>query len=85
MKVDKLIFLRNAIEKLDAEKHNEIFKIFKKNNIEYSENNNGIFINLTEVNDTIIDEVETYIKYIEKQEKYISENETQKEEYAKLL
>ena len=53
MNVDTLVFLRNSIEKMDISKHIEILKILKKHDIEYSENNNGIFVNLTDISDDI--------------------------------
>ena len=53
-KTDNLQLLRNQIEKLDKVHHIGILKILKENAVQYSENTNGIFINLTKVNDTII-------------------------------
>lgn len=85
MNVDTLVFLRNSIEKMDISKHIEILKILKKHDIEYSENNNGIFVNLTDISDDIIKEIQTYIKYLDTQEKYIAEDEDLKKEYEKLL
>lgn len=41
---------------------NEIFKIIIENNIDYSSNSNGIFINLSLIDDSIIDSI--YYKLI---------------------
>jgi len=43
-----------------------------------NENKNGIFINLTSLNDKIIYEIEKYLEYVQKQETQLSETETQK-------
>ena len=43
-----------------------------------NENKNGIFINLTSLNDKIIYELDKYLEYVEKQETQLSETETQK-------
>ena len=39
----------------------DILKIIIEHNIEYSTNNNGLFINLSMINNTIIDEIYTKI------------------------
>ena len=43
----------------------EIYKIIKDNNVSYSQNNNGIFINLTNIEDDILDKIIKYLNYIE--------------------
>lgn len=71
--------LRKTIEDLDNIHHIEIGKIFKKNNIELTENNNGIFINLNLLNIKIINEIKDYLKYVKTQENDILKIEMQKE------
>lgn len=77
-KFDNLIHLRNKIEELKKESHIEIFKIFKKHNVDYSENKNGIFINLSTSNENVVRDVQEYLQYISKQEKIIDEIEDKK-------
>lgn len=62
LKKKKLI---DHIKKLSKEEHIEIFKIFLENKVNYSENNNGIFIPLNQVNEKIIDDIFKYIDYIQ--------------------
>lgn len=76
------IRLRDDIEKLDKNNHLEILKILKKNNVKFSENKNGSFINLNYVNDSILNEIDNYINYVRNQENIINEFEIQKEEFA---
>lgn len=78
-KTNRLIMIRNKIEELNKESHIEVFKIFKKHEVDYSENKNGIFINLSITHDKVINDVENYIKYINNQEKIIDEVEHQKQ------
>jgi len=78
MELDNVTQLRNAIQSLDNSKHIEIFKIFKQHDVFYSENKNGIFINLSEVSDEVIVEVRKYIDYICNQERQIEIVEQQK-------
>ena len=49
--------LIDAVKGLTKEEHIEIFKIFLNNNENYSENNNGIFINLNTIKESIIEDI----------------------------
>lgn len=82
-KTDKLEILRNQIEKLDKVHHVGILKILKENMVNYSENSNGIFINLTKVSDIIIQNIKKYVKYVNLQEVELGDIEKQKKEYKK--
>jgi hypothetical protein len=56
--------LVNKIIKLLPIQQKEIFNIFNKNNINYTKNNNGVFINITNIDDVIVKEIENYMNYI---------------------
>jgi len=79
--IDSIIKLRDAIEMLDKDKHIGILNIFKKNNIEYSSNKNGTFINLSILESNIIKELEKFMGYLNKQERIINEMEDKKLSY----
>jgi hypothetical protein len=68
--------LKNKIEKLDKNESAEIFKILHKNEINYSQNNNGIFIDLTCLNDQSLIEIRAFLDFIEENKKHIYEIET---------
>tara|TARA_Y100000780_G_C13693045_1_gene420324 strand:- start:6163 stop:6441 length:279 start_codon:yes stop_codon:yes gene_type:complete len=76
--IEKLITLRDKIEKMDKKSHIEILKILKNKDIDYSENKNGIFLNLSTTDNKIIMEIEKYIDYFNKQERLISDVENKK-------
>jgi fructose-1,6-bisphosphatase/sedoheptulose 1,7-bisphosphatase-like protein len=75
---DDLEKIRKTIEKLDKSRHIDIAKIFKKNNIKLTENNNGIFINLNNIPSGIISEIKHYINFVKTQETMISIDESTK-------
>ncbi len=52
-----------SIKNLNLFEHQEIFKIIKKQNIKYSENSNGIFINMNKLSEKTIIEIDTFITY----------------------
>ena len=56
----------------------EILRIFKDSDILLNENNNGTFINLTELDNTIIEKLDKYISYVNEQERQLNEVENEK-------
>lgn len=75
----ELNHLKERIEKLNKFHQVEILKLLKTDDTcTLNENKNGVFINLTSLNDKIIYELEKYLEYVQKQESQLSETETQK-------
>ena len=56
--------LVNKILKLSKIQQNEVFNIIKNEGINYSSNNNGIFINLTKIDIDLISKINVYIDYL---------------------
>tara|TARA_Y100001970_G_C13529804_1_gene507105 strand:+ start:241 stop:525 length:285 start_codon:yes stop_codon:yes gene_type:complete len=77
----KIIVLRDKIQALDKFHQIEIFKILKTHNVNYTENRNGIFINMNELNKKIIKKIENYLNYVSTQQNQLDVVEQQKEEY----
>jgi len=81
-------FLNNIRDKIDGmSKFNqiEILRILKiHNSVIINENKYGIHINLSELNKNIIDELNVYINYVNKQELELSQAEQQKENYKNI-
>jgi len=77
---DVIIRLKNKIEKLDKEKQIEMFNNLHKKNIVFSENRNGVFINMNEIPKSVVKELITYIDYIERQDALLNTIENEKME-----
>jgi signal-transduction protein with cAMP-binding, CBS, and nucleotidyltransferase domain len=71
--------LKGRIEKMPIYHQIEILRIFKESDILLNENNNGTFINLTELNKNIIDKLDKYISYVNEQETQLNEIEIEKD------
>ena len=82
-KIEKLEQLRHQIESLEKFHQTEILKILyeKVDKEVLNENNNGTFVNLSSLNDDIINNLESYLTYVTKQEKQLGALENQKEEF----
>ena len=73
--------IRNTIERMDKIYQIDIFDIIKKNNIFYTENNNGIFINMKNITEEVLKEINEYINFFEKQKIQLDVVEDIKKEY----
>ena len=81
--ISELHLLKESIEKLDLTEQIGLLH-YLNNNIsnfknEVSENQNGIFINLSKVNKIFIDHLNYYLEYVIAQRKYIDTFETEKD------
>ena len=72
---DKKIFIYNNIHKIKY--HNEIINYIKNNNIKYTENNNGFFINISLI-DKHINNIYNILQYI-----IFNNNENNEMDYKK--
>ena len=73
---DQLQILKQKIEQLEKNRQIEVLRIIhnaQKNII--NENKNGIYINMSSLSDTIIDDLKTYLTHITTQEKELIVNE----------
>ena len=81
--LNNLILLKNQIENIDKIHHVKILNILKNNNIKYSENRNGIFVNMNSFNSETIESIKKILAYIKTQEKRLIDVETIKQELSK--
>lgn len=58
--------LKNIISSLENHQLIEIVKILDKYNFKYTQNNNGIFINMCKLDNNIIDSIKKYLIFIKK-------------------
>jgi len=80
--VSELNYLRESIENMNKFNQIEILRILNKyKEITINENRYGIHINLSELKTSILDELSSYIKYVNTQESTLISVEQQKEDY----
>lgn len=83
MPVADLKQIKERVESLNQHHQIQILKIMTQHNVDLTENKNGSFINLTNVDDTIISKISDYLSYVEQQEMQLKEIENQKTELTK--
>ena len=79
MNVDKLQYIKEMIENMNKCYQIEILKLLNdESSVSISENNNGTFINLSNLDVNIINKLELYIEYVDKQQNQLSHIEEEK-------
>lgn len=73
--------MKNIIEGLNKTNQLEFLKIFKDENVKLNENKSGTFINLSFLNEDILNKIKHYIIYIKKQQSELELLESQKKEF----
>jgi proline dehydrogenase len=80
---DQLKTLKKTIEKKSTMHHKKILEIIMNNNINFSENNNGVFLSLNKLPAKTITQIENYLKYIDEQEDMLSTIENTQDVFEK--
>ena len=77
--------IKNRIENLYETELIEIFKIIKDNNEKYTTNNNGIFINISNLKSITINEITHFLIFSEKNNKLIDKEEIERDLYREIV
>lgn len=78
--------MKDCIETMPKHYQIEIGKILiNQYKITHNENQNGIFINLSNISDEIIEQLQKYIDYVNLQELQIKQTEQQKDELKDMF
>tara|TARA_B100001769_G_C21989487_1_gene531818 strand:- start:255 stop:548 length:294 start_codon:yes stop_codon:yes gene_type:complete len=80
MNIEDIKDLKDKIELLPKSYQIEVGRLLKKHNVSIDENNNGVFINLSLLEDSILDELKNYLNYANKQELKLKDIEIKQEE-----
>ena len=83
--VSELDYIRETIENMNKFNQIEVLRIMNKHDdVTLNENKYGIHINLSELQTEIIEELNTYIKYVNTQEITLHQVEKQKESFKNI-
>lgn len=79
---EQLNYIRDKIENMSKFNQIEVLRILTKDkNAILNENKYGIHVNLSELDNDILNNLMTYIKYVNNQEQYLDNLEQEKEKY----
>lgn len=71
-------YVLEKLGRLSSTEHEEIFKIVCKNNVPYTQNKNGLFINLSLVDDDVVETIDKFVDFCIK-------NKLELDEYDKRI
>jgi hypothetical protein len=78
--------LNHKIEKLDKTHHIDILRIITENStIPLTENQNGIFINMTDLSNMVITKVVDFLQYVDKKNEDLEVFEKEKSDLLELI
>ena len=73
--------IKNTIEGLNKINQLEFLKIFNDEDVKLNENKSGTFINLSFLDETILNKITSHISHIKKQQNELQLLESQKKEF----
>jgi hypothetical protein len=80
--ISELKYIRETVESMSKFNQIEILRILTKHkDVTLNENKYGVHINLSEIKKEILDEISSYINYVNTQETALNNIEKQKTEY----
>lgn len=82
-KTNYLMSLKDGIENMPVVHQIEILRILHSKNTQINENKNGVFVNISKLNNDILTQLYDYMKYVINQEKHLNEIEEQKQNLTK--
>jgi hypothetical protein len=75
--------LKDRIEALNQHHQIQILKIMTQCKVDLTENKNGSFVNLTNIDEGVVSKLAEYLRYVDEQETQLKEVENQKTELTK--
>lgn len=75
--------LKKELATLSTSEYQEIFNIVRNNNISYTENKNGVFINLKHTNENIINKIYDFIEFCKDNKKNLEVLDNRQKEHIK--
>jgi hypothetical protein len=83
VKTNYLMLLKDGIENMPIIHQIEILRILHSKHTQINENKNGVFVNISKINDATLRDLEEYMNYVVQQEKQLIEIEDQKQYLSK--
>jgi len=77
-----LNIMKTKVESMTKVHQIEVLKIITSNsNLTINENKSGVYINLSYMEQTVIEEIEKYLSFVEEQEQLLNTAETTKQDF----
>ena len=85
-KQEELSKIKTSVEMMNKFHQVGVLKLLSsKKDLTINENNNGVFINLSDLDDVVLKELLDYIQYVSEQESDLDQHEQEKEKYKSVF
>ena len=78
-------YLKSVINQLSETEHIEIFKIIRSETDKFTENNNGIFINLSKISDNLLSKILDFVNYCIKNKQMLDNEKKQRDTIIEIV
>jgi len=83
--MNELVLIRDSIEQMSKFNQVEILRILHKYpDVILNENKYGVHVNLTNLNDEVLEKLNMYVSYVNTQEQSLKTDEKQKEAFKNI-
>lgn len=78
-------WLKDHLDNMESNEHNQIFAIIKKYTDQFTKTQNGVLVSTDNLNDECLEEIEKYINFCLDQKKRMDEDQKTRKNYERLL
>ena len=78
-------WLKEQLDSMESNEHNQIFTIIKKYTDQFTKTQNGVLISTDNLSDECLSEIEKYIVFSLEQKKRMDEDQKVRKNYERLL
>jgi hypothetical protein len=78
-------WLKDHLDNMESNEHNQIFAIIKKYTDQFTKTQNGVLVSTDNLNDDCLTEIEKYINFCLDQKKRMEEDQKTRKNYERLL
>ena len=72
--------LKDEIELFERSSQARALRILMDNDVPHDENPNGVFVNMSNIPTDVVDKLDKYVTYVKLQQKFLQDQELEKEE-----
>ena len=76
---ESLVELKDQLEGFERSNQARALKILIDNSVSFDENPNGVFVNMSNIQADVIEQLQKFVGYVKLQQKFLQDQEAEKE------
>jgi hypothetical protein len=78
-------WLKDQLDRMESNEHNQVFKIIKKYTDDYTKTQTGVLVSTNNLNNDCLNEIEQYIQFSMDQKKRMEDDLKTRKNYERLV